>query len=123
MRRLLLVDDADGRLAALACGIALLEGAPGYDEVIPCAASPSPDPVVAGVLDEVGLKVAPLIRDFSTVNPTPDDTVISLGQRPTDGSAVHWSFALPPRDAHPLVQRSAARITRDALGRKLAALG
>ena len=123
MRKLWLVDDDGGRLAALAAGMALLEGAPGFDEVIACApAQPASDPLIAQILDEVGLRIPPVIQPFASASPGPGDVVISLGQQPRPGASAHWPARLPPTDAHPLVQRSAARTTRDALARRLAAL-
>lgn len=123
MRRLLLIDDVGGRIAALVAGVALLEGAPGFQQVLACArGTPDDDPVIPATLDEIGLKVAPLVHDFATVQATAADHIVSLGQSQFPGAAAHWHGVLPARDAHPLVQRSAARLLRDQLARRLPSL-
>jgi hypothetical protein len=121
MARLLLTDDTGGALAALGVGLATIEGAPGFDEVIAFSPTPLSGPtreLVALVLGEVGVHLVPRVEPSTT--PAPGDTLISLGSRPVEGAQAHWDLALADPATPGLVQRSTARITRDRLARHLA---
>lgn len=119
MRRLVLLDDAGGRLAALAAGMAALEGAAGFDAVVARGEAPL-DPLISAALAEVGLLLPPPLSPAA--EPLGNDVVVSIGASPLPGASAHWAAALAPDSALPLVQRAAARTTRDHLARCLAAL-
>jgi hypothetical protein len=124
MARLLLTDDAGGALAAIGAALAIIEGTPGYDEVLALSQS-EPLPVatrelVAQILGEVGVHLVPRIDPASAITPAPGDTLVSLGSRPVEGAQAHWDLALADPAAPGLVQRSTARIMRDRMARHLA---
>ena len=118
--RVFFVDDQGGSLASLAAGVAALEGFPGASEVhARSVGSPAVSALVVAALDEIGLVVPPAVRTFSSNEIAPSDRVIAVGPQAIGGVEGHWEAALPPADAPPLVQRSATRILRDSLGRRL----
>ena len=120
--RLFFVDDQGGSLASLAAGVASLEGADGVSEVhARCLGRPASSPLVAAALAEIGLAVAPAARAFAADELTAGDRVIAVGPAALPGSHDHWAAALPAADADPLVQRSALRLVRDKLARRLQA--
>jgi hypothetical protein len=120
MPRLFLLDDSGGRLALLAAGMASLQGAPGFSQVIPCSpAAPSDDPLPAAALAEVGLLLPPVVQNFSTLERSPADLLVSIGREPFPGASAHWACSFPDDDAPPLARRAGARIARDLLARLL----
>jgi hypothetical protein len=124
MARLLLVDAVGGSLAALGAAMAGVEGAPGFDEVkARTTAELRVDPLIHGVLEEVGVRLVPPVKQLTQEEPDASTVIISLGDSPVPvpGAAAHWDVALAPADAPRLVQRSTARRMRDTLARQLAA--
>lgn len=122
MNRLIFVDDVGGSLAALLTAVARVDGAKGFDQVEARASGEvNLDPVVGQVLSEIGIQMVPVVEPFDPTAPLGEgDVLISLGTAPVAGAHQHWEGALSPHDAPALVQRSTARIVRDALARHLA---